>query len=538
MRLLSSLIGLSYTLGAFSSVILDGRDGARDEDAGAIGPDADLYIGNKAISPDGFTRSAVLAGSSMDSLSFPGPVITATKGDTFHLNVIDELKDPSMMMSTSVHWHGFFQKRSSWADGVSGVTQCPIAPGHSFMYEFSTGDQTGTYWYHSHFSTQYCDGLRGAIVVYDPEDPHKDLYDFDDESTIITLADWYHAVAPITQRSVIPIFNSTLINGLGRYAGGPASPLAVIKVLPNKRYRFRLVSVSCSPNYIFSIDGHPMTIVEADSVNVKPFVVDQVQIFAGQRYSFILDTKMPVGNYWMRALPNIGDVTFKGGVNSAILRYIGAPEADPITLPSKGVLLKETDLHPLENPAAPGAPGRGKADVNINLDIEWSMKTQKFYVNNASYESPSVPVLLQIMSGKETAQELLPAGSVYVLPPNKVIEISMPGGSGGSPHPIHLHGQSFSVIRSANSSIYNYENPVRRDVVSIGDTAMDNVTIRFTTDNAGPWFMHCHIDWHLERGLSVVFANDAPAIEDSKPPPKSWDELCPIYNALTPQKFN
>ena len=38
---------------------------------------------------------------------------------------------------------------------------------------------------------------------------------------------------------------------------------------------------------------------------------------------------------------------------------------------------------------------------------------------------------------------------------------------------------------------------IRRDVVNIGQ-ASDNVTIRFRTDNPGPWIMHCHIDWHLE----------------------------------------
>ncbi len=37
----------------------------------------------------------------------------------------------------------------------------------------------GTFWYHSHHSTQYCDGLRGPIVVYDPNDPAKHLYDVD-----------------------------------------------------------------------------------------------------------------------------------------------------------------------------------------------------------------------------------------------------------------------------------------------------------------------------------------------------------------------
>jgi iron transport multicopper oxidase len=69
----------------------------------------------------------------------------------------------------------------------------------------------------------------------------------------------------------------------------------------------------------------------------------------------------------------------------------------------------------------------------------------------------------------------------------------------------------FDVVRSAGSSDYNYVNPVRliifaafgrvayliavlslkvrRDVVNLGDSG-DNVTIRFTTDNPGPWILH------------------------------------------------
>ena len=47
----------------------------------------------------------------------------------------------------------------------------------------------------------------------------------------------------------------------------------------------------------------------------------------------------------------------------------------------------------------------------------------------------------------------------------------------------------FSVVRSEGMTGYNYVNPVRRDTVSSG-TSTDNVTIRFTTDNVGPWFLH------------------------------------------------
>ncbi|KAJ3529376.1 hypothetical protein NMY22_g9023 [Coprinellus aureogranulatus] len=137
------------------------------------------------------------------------------------------------------------------------------------------------------------------------------------------------------------------------------------------------------------------------------------------------------------------------------------------------------------------------------------------------------------MSGAKTAQELLPAGSVYTLPRNKVVELSIPGGSTGQPHPFHLHGHAFSVVRSAGSSTYNYNNPPKRDVVNTGGVG-DNVTIRFTTDNPGPWILHCHIDWHLVLGLSVVFAEDVPAIASSDQP-ASWDQLCPKFDRFGPE---
>ena len=133
----------------------------------------------------------------------------------------------------------------------------------------------------------------------DPNDPHKNLYDVDDESTIISLSDWYHFASPLapiigmtpsctitTERLMgfSVFFNSTLINGKGRYidAFGEnlTNELAVVNVKKGTRYRMRLVSMSCDPvrslqgisphltlivalqNYAFSIDNHHMTIIE------------------------------------------------------------------------------------------------------------------------------------------------------------------------------------------------------------------------------------------------------------------------------------
>lgn len=72
----------------------------------------------------------------------------------------------------------------------------------------------------------------------------------------------------------------------------------------------------------------------------------------------------------------------------------------------------------------------------------------KLTINGKSWVSPTVPVLLQILSGASTAQDLLPAGSVYPLPANKVIQLSLPAGVAGGPHPFHLHGVSTTSLPS------------------------------------------------------------------------------------------
>ncbi|KAF8988654.1 Cupredoxin [Cyathus striatus] len=482
-----------------------------------------LEISNKVLSPDGFNRSATVVNG-----QHPGPLIKANKGDSFRVKVVNSLTDNTMLRSTSVHWHGIFQHGTNWADGPVGVNQCPISPEHSFTYAFNAQGQAGTFWYHSHFGTQYCDGLRGPIVVYDPQDPYRHLYDVDDgkctkdQTTIITLGDWYHIPSPSIK--TIALSDATLINGIGRYPGGPDVDLAVVNVSPGTRYRFRLVSISCQPNYMFSIDGHQLTIIEADGQLTQPHTVDKIQIFAGQRYSFILQANQPVGNYWIRSLPDLGsgDLAsgFSGGVNSAILRYKGAHKSDPTSSDNlAGVLLDESNL-------------RG-ADYNFNFAIGFIPGIPAtFTLDGNAFNIPSVPILLQILSGARRAQDLLPQGSVYPVKRNKTVEITVPGGFIGGPHPFHMHGHAFSVVRSAsNGSVFNYDNPIQRDVVSPGPDG-SSTTIRFVTDNTGPWFFHCHIDFHLQGGLALVFAEDVDDTAEDNPVPDAWTDLCPIYNAL------
>jgi hypothetical protein len=89
---------------------------------------------NVEANPDGVYRTIVTING-----KFPGELIRANEGDTIVVNVENRLVN-----ATSIHWHGLLQNGSSWMDGTPGVTQCPIAPGKTFHYQFKVEGQSGT----------------------------------------------------------------------------------------------------------------------------------------------------------------------------------------------------------------------------------------------------------------------------------------------------------------------------------------------------------------------------------------------------------
>ncbi|KAF7300988.1 Laccase 17 [Mycena indigotica] len=505
----------------------------------------DINVHNSVESPDGFPRSSIVAGQ------FGGVPIVLNKGDFVNINVTNTLTDPTMRRSTSIHWHGLFQDRTASEDGPSFVNQCPIAPNNSYVYSFSTGNQSGTYWYHSHLSTQYADGERGTFVIYDPEDPLRDLYDVDDAGTIITLADWYHTPAEqlmnqFKQDDVTPVPASGLFNGVGRFIGGPAIPWAVVTVEQGKRYRFRVIDISAFSAYTVSVDQHLMSIIEIDGIETVPLTVTSFEIHAAQRYSFVLNATQPVGNYWFRAPMTVAGsnpILDKENVKG-ILRYVGAPVQDPTSsavvvhpLAKGGVAnaapapLEEYQLQTLIDPGAPG--GSAPADHVIDLQFDEAGKGT-WEINGISYVPPDLPTLLKIINGATVESDFNVSEHTFVLKNQEVVELRIHGADHGITHPFHLHGHAFDIVQSASGPV-NFVNPPRRDVIAVDQ---GGVVIRFRADNPGPWFLHCHIDWHLEAGLAVVFAESPP--EEREGPQsqiikQEWLDLCPAYDALPPE---
>ncbi|TFK37392.1 laccase 16 [Crucibulum laeve] len=506
----------------------------------AVDVNYNFNIVNANIAPDGFSRAAVLVNG-----AFPGTLIQAQKNDVLHITVNNQLSNPTMRQSTTIHWHGLFQMRTASEDGPAFVTQCPIAPGHSYTYDIPLNGQSGTFWYHSHLSSQYVDGLRGALVVYDPTDPHLSLYDEDNANTVITLADWYHNPAPGLEDVFLagndePIPDSGTINGIGRYVGGPTVVRARINVVTGKRYRFRVINISAYSGFRFSIEGHSLTIIEVDGINHVAKTVDGFDIYAAQRYSVVLNANQPVKNYWIRAPMELQHSSDNHNLDTknvyAVLHYSGAPDAEPTTPADVGVqnLLQEYQLAALENPGAPG--GSAPADRVIDLDFGRSVINNKleWTINGVQYQSPDLPTLLNIIANNFTVEsDFSQPEHTSVLNFNDVVELRIHGSANGHIHPFHLHGHAFDIVQSMGGPV-NYVNPPRRDVVGVGGST---VIIRFRADNPGPWFLHCHIDWHLEAGLAVVFAEapneqrTGPKAEIIKP---EWLDLCTIYKALPP----
>lgn len=92
---------------------------------------------NRVLTLTGVSRTMLLING-----QYPGPLIRLNRGDRLLVNVTNQMSN-----ATTVHWHGLFQNGTNWMDGTSGITQCPIPAGSSFLYNFTVENQFGTYWY-------------------------------------------------------------------------------------------------------------------------------------------------------------------------------------------------------------------------------------------------------------------------------------------------------------------------------------------------------------------------------------------------------
>ena len=289
-----------------------GRDGMPE----LAGNDIALSISRIPLRVDG----KVVRGIGING-TVPGPLIRLKEGQNVRLRVTNAIRGSNGDdQQTSIHWHGLLVPFAM--DGVPGVSFPGIDPGATFQYEFPI-IQSGTYWYHSHSGSQEQDGVYGPIVI-EPKD--RDPVAFDREHVIV-LADH----SPMTGVAIFKklkqmggaYFNMQRLTLSGLIAGRdmPAKerlewakmrmdPADIADVTgstytftvngygpfdnwtglfrPGERVRLRIINAAAQTNFNVRIPDLPMTIVQADGLNVRPVTVDEFQIGVAETFDVVV----------------------------------------------------------------------------------------------------------------------------------------------------------------------------------------------------------------------------------------------------------
>eukprot|EP01126_Amoeba_proteus_P060680 TRINITY_DN8057_c0_g1_i10.p1 TRINITY_DN8057_c0_g1~~TRINITY_DN8057_c0_g1_i10.p1 ORF type:complete len:451 (-),score=58.52 TRINITY_DN8057_c0_g1_i10:87-1361(-) len=363
---------------------------------------------------------------------------------------------------------------------------------------------------------------------------------------VVVLSDWYHGQGDdlyaqfnrAEAEGEEPEPSSCLINGIGQFkCHGNACSYSKFRVPTNRRIRLRLINQSVFGAFYFSIDGHVLTIIEADGTDVKQSAaLDFVQINVGERYSFLVTKKSDgpdsqATSFWMRATLD-NDLFAKDSENSQVLAwwYYGDNEQMPNTLgyefyertvgltseyecsreEPNCTLISPIDLNPYPEEAMPLVANR---TFQFSIDFYAEGRDQPIipHFNNVSFQKREISVTLlnMIRAGIPTSEaEPFSTSSIEVYD-GEVIDLLFNNHDTGQ-HPIHLHGYKFWILGYGlpKSGNYNenfkldFENPIKRDVATVRDESW--LYLRFRANNPGVWLLHCHINWHSVAGMDLI----------------------------------
>ncbi|KAI4176638.1 MAG: hypothetical protein LQ343_000929 [Gyalolechia ehrenbergii] len=451
--------------------------------------------------PDGFSRPTIGING-----QWPIPPITATVGDRVIVNVQNQLGN----QTTSLHFHGLYMNGTTHMDGPVGVNQCTIPVGGSFVYDFKI-DQPGTYWYHSHDVGQYPDGLRGPMIISDPDFPYKDQYD---EEVVLTLSDWYHDLMPGLLKHFISYANPTGAEPVPDSALMNETQNLNVNVEPGKTYMFRIVNMAAFAAQYLWFEGHTMQIVEVDGIYTEPAEAEMIYLTAAQRYSVLITSKNDTASNFAIVGSMDQDLfdAIPANLNPNVTGWLVYDKTAPLPAPALIDSFEPFDdftLVPYDR-----QPLFDKVDYSFNLDMKMDNLgdgANYAFFNGLTYVAPKVPTLYSALTSGNLATNPATYGkntNPFVLEKNRIVEIVLNNMDPGK-HPFHLHGHAFqAVFRSAEEAGMYAGNetlseiPMRRDTITVNPNG--NIVLRFRADNPGIWLFHCHIEWHIASGLTAT----------------------------------
>lgn len=529
----------------------------------------DLTVADTMVNFTGKHRMAIAVNGSI-----PAPTLNFIQGDTAVIRVHNKMKH-----ETSVHWHGILLPNRE--DGVPYLTTAPIKPGTTYTFTFPL-IQSGTYWYHSHTMLQEQSGLYGSIVIKRPDEPPmKDyvllLSDWTDENPHQVLrylkrgAEWYtirkgalqsygEAIAAgyfkdkvkqewqrMTPMDVADVYyDKFLINGKEK---------AYIKdVKPGEIIKLRIINGSSSTYFTTQFAGGPMQVASADGINVKPLMVDKVELGTAETYDVII--KVPEnGAYEFRATS--WDITGHGSVFIGSGMEVKAPDLPRLnyfammremnqmmsSMDMSGGGMNMGNMHDMQ-----GMNMGGKADstkkaspmnhegMNMGNQNNKDPKPQAMNHGDMKMDSEgNMPgMFMPPMNGTDVVlnYNMLSSINPSVLDFTKQfreVKLTLTGNmlryiwsfdnktlsqsdnilirkgenvrfvltnTTMMRHPMHLHGHFFRFV-NANGAY----SPMKH---TFDIKPMETVTIEFYANEEKDWFFHCHNLYHMMSGMARI----------------------------------
>lgn len=379
----------------------------------------------------------------------PGPELDIQLGDTLRVEFINNLPQ-----STTIHWHGV--RVPNAMDGVPGVTQDPIEPGETFIYEFTPKD-AGTFWFHPHVrgSEQLERGLYGTLIVRNPEV----VYDFDQT---LVLDDWLLE----NSGQIYPQFNTMhdLMHD-GRWGNvisvnGEVQP--EISLPQNAQGLLRIVNTSNARVYSLELSDDIAKIVAVDGMTASRFTsLERFTLSPGGRVDLLIDTNgLGVGNR---------------------IQLVD-------TFTRKENLLAEISMEVSENISK--FSGLSPAYIP-NWEQADELSVDKVYDLNASRRMMNVRWMINGAIWPNVSRDYFKKGELVKLRFKN---------SSTRLHPMHIHGQFFKVVARNDVPL---DEPYWRDTVLVSSREVVDI-IMIPQDN-GDWVNHCHIQEHSEAGMMTSF---------------------------------
>jgi FtsP/CotA-like multicopper oxidase with cupredoxin domain len=441
---------------------------------------------------------------------YPGPLIRTRQNATIVVRFTNNTALP-----TAVHWHGV--RVENRFDGVPGVTQDVVEPGHDFTYQVRFPD-AGIYWYHPHHREDITQdlGLYGNMMVTSPE---PDYFNPVNAEEVIMLDDlliddaglFPYGLETATHALMGRFGNVLLMNGEASYS------------LDAKRgdvVRFFLTNVSNTRVFNISFDGARTKVIGSDvgkyereafveSVVIAPaerYIVEVLFDSAGERT--ITNRIQAIDHYRGEFRPQVDTmgvvrVAAESGAESHRTAFDNA-RVNQDVIGEIDRFRAEFDRavdHTLEMGVEIGA---------LPLPILQMIATDTFYYHpvewndvmpEMNYLSTGADVRWFVRDAKTGKENMnIDDWSFTVGDVIRLRLINRPSNQHPMHHPIHLHGQRFLVLERDGVRNTNF---VWKDtaVIPLGST----VDLLVEMSNPGDWMLHCHVSEHLETGMKMVF---------------------------------